>query len=85
MELNYGGPGELVTPDTGFALSLGSRIQIIERIRGAIHDLASDPQRVLSMGIAARKRVSTHFTWDVKARKVIDVYEWVSGKGAMPS
>jgi glycosyltransferase involved in cell wall biosynthesis len=36
------------------------------------------------MGLRARERVLKHFTWDAKARQMLDIYRWVYGEGAKP-
>ena len=40
--VNYGGPGESVTPSTGFAIPLGTRAEIIQRLRQSLAELVSD-------------------------------------------
>ncbi len=80
--MDYGGPGELVTPRTGVALPMGPRAEIVERLRAALRDLAERPGDVAAMGERARRRVFHHFTWDAKARQVLEVYRWVLGERA---
>ncbi|MCX5662982.1 MAG: glycosyltransferase family 4 protein [Planctomycetota bacterium] len=80
--VNYGGPGELVTPQTGYALPLGTRQQIIASFRETLGHLARDPSGIRAMGERGRRDVFDRFTWDAKARQVLDVYDWVLGKRA---
>jgi len=77
--LDYGGPGELVSPTTGFAVPIGSREEIVARFRAVIGGLAEDPSVLGPMRAAARRRVLEYFTWDMKARQVYEVYRWVLG------
>lgn len=74
--VNYAGPGELVTEDTGFRIPMGSRQDIIRRLREILGDLAGCTDRIRGMGDRARQRVFEHFTWDVKAQQVATVYDW---------
>jgi glycosyltransferase involved in cell wall biosynthesis len=75
--VDYGGPGELVTPDSGVLVELGTRAQIIERFRAALADLAADPRQIDARSAAAFRRAHEQFTWSAKARQVVDVYDWV--------
>jgi glycosyltransferase involved in cell wall biosynthesis len=78
--VGYGGPGELVTPTTGIALPLGTRTEIVERLRRALAELAADRERVRTLGEHARQRIQEHFTWEAKAAQVLEVYRWVLGR-----
>lgn len=80
--VDYGGPGELVTPETGFAIPIGTRAQIILRLREVLERLAGDPGMIRPMGERARARVLEGFTWEAKARQVLQVYDWVLGRRA---
>jgi glycosyltransferase involved in cell wall biosynthesis len=78
--VDYGGPGELVTESTGVKLPLGSRTQIVERLREAISDKVADPSRIDRLRAAARQRVFDQFTWPIKANQVVKVYESILNK-----
>lgn len=82
--LDYGGPGELVTPKTGVAIAMGTREEIIGRVREALGALASDPVRVERMSRLGRQRAFGQFTWDAKASMVREVYKWVLGERDKP-
>lgn len=78
--VDYGGPGELVTPDTGYAIPIGRREEIVARLRAVLERLAADPGSIRPMGERARARVLDLFTWDAKARQVLEVYRWALGE-----
>lgn len=78
----YGGPGELVTPDTGMLVPIGSREEIVKGFRAALTQLAQAPGSIRPMGERARERVIKHFTWEAKAKQVVEVYRWVLGQRA---
>jgi glycosyltransferase involved in cell wall biosynthesis len=82
--IDYGGPGELVTPATGFALPLGPRTQIVRDLRSVLERLAVDPSVIRPMGARARDRVLRGFTWPAKAAQVREVYRWVLGRRDKP-
>jgi glycosyltransferase involved in cell wall biosynthesis len=76
---DYGGPGELVSPRTGFALRMGPRAALVPQLRDALERLASDPSAIRPMGERARARVMRSFTWSAKAAQLMEVYRWVLG------
>ncbi len=75
--VDYAGPAELVTDDTGFRVPLGPRASLVSRFREILSDLAATPGRVQAVGERARRRVQRSFTWDVKARQIVEIYRWV--------
>jgi glycosyltransferase involved in cell wall biosynthesis len=78
--MNYGGLGELVTEKTGFLLPMGTREQIIERLRSLLTHLCDHPQEIDAKSPAALRRAHEQFTWPAKARQVVQVYDWVLGR-----
>ncbi len=82
--VDYGGPGEIVTPSTGVALPMGSRGDIIAAMRAALERLIADPAGIRAMGVRGRERVMRSFTWDVKAKQVLEVYRWALGERDKP-
>ncbi|WP_201773070.1 glycosyltransferase family 4 protein [Gemmatirosa kalamazoonensis] len=82
--VNYGGPGELVSERTGYALPIGRRAEIVARLRATLDELVADPERIRPMGRRARERVFHHFTWDAKATQTVEVYRWVLGQREKP-
>jgi glycosyltransferase involved in cell wall biosynthesis len=81
---DYGGPGELVSPTTGFAVPMGTRDEIVSRFRGVFERLIADPAMIRPMGRRARERVLRSFTWSAKAAQVAEVYRWVLNRRDKP-
>src|SRR5262249_34858853 len=52
--VDYGGPGELTTHDTGIKVPLGSRADIVRGLRAALERIAADPYRLRDLSIRAR-------------------------------
>jgi glycosyltransferase involved in cell wall biosynthesis len=75
--VDYGGPGELVTDQTGWLLPIGSREQIVGGLRALLTELAADPARIDAKSKTAFARARTQFTWQAKAAQVVEVYKWV--------
>ncbi len=82
LVVDYAGPGELVTPASGYKVPLGSRAQIVAGMRAELARLARDPQGVQATGARARDRVAALFTWPRKAAQLAEVYDWVLGRRA---
>ena len=82
--VRYGGPVELVTPECGFGLPMGSRSEIVASLRAVLEKLVLDPSGIRAMGERARERVFRSFTWDAKASQMIEVYRWVLGQRDRP-
>src|SRR4029079_9571685 len=69
--MNYGGLGELVTPKTGFMIPMGTRAQIVERLRSLLTHLCEHPEEIDVKPDAALRRAHEQFTWPAKARQVV--------------
>jgi glycosyltransferase involved in cell wall biosynthesis len=80
LVVDYAGPGELVTPETGFKVPVGSRAEIVTAFRAQLCLLAEERQALAGIGEAARERVRRLFTWQAKAEQVREIYRWVLGQ-----
>ena len=78
--VDYAGPAELLTDQTGYKVPLGDRDTIIGCFRAALTRLADDPAAVAETGQRARRAIARDFTWAAKARQVAEVYDWVLGR-----
>ncbi len=78
--VDYAGPAELVTPDTGWTVPLGDRAAIIDAMQAALDRLEQDRSALARAGHAAQERVARHFTWSRKAAQISEVYDWVLGQ-----
>jgi glycosyltransferase involved in cell wall biosynthesis len=75
--VDYGGPAELVTQRTGYRVPIASRRQIIDAYRQLLSDLAANPGQIDARSQAAMERARRQFTWDAKAQRVLQIYQWV--------
>lgn len=82
--MDYGGPGEIVSPATGFTVPMGSREHNVAGVREVLERLVADPSVIRPMGDRARARILKHFTWEAKAAQVLEVYRWVMGERGQP-
>lgn len=77
LVVNYGGPSELVTQETGFRIDIGPRAKIVRELGEAMEAVAADPASLLPKIANGRRCVSAHFTWEAKARQVVGIYHKV--------
>jgi glycosyltransferase involved in cell wall biosynthesis len=78
--VDYAGPSELVSDDMGYKIPIGSRIEIIEALRGVLEKITDNPAVLADMASKGRFAVNYFFTWEVKALQVLQIYDWVTGK-----
>lgn len=77
MVVDYAGPSELVTPETGYKVPMGDRPAVVNGLRERLFHCANHPEELAEMGNRARQRALSSFTWAVKAQQVGAVYDWV--------
>jgi glycosyltransferase involved in cell wall biosynthesis len=78
--VDYAGPRELVTADTGFTVPMGNRGEVIAGFREILGRLCGEPASLRLIGERARERAMRLFTWPQKAAQTVQVYEWVLGR-----
>ncbi len=72
--VDYGGPGEIISPSTGIRLPIVAKDELIANLRVAMEQLATNHSLCRSMGEAAADRVRTEFVWSAKAEKIVKMY-----------
>lgn len=82
--VDYAGPGELVDDTVGYKVPVGPRTEIIPAFGAVLETIIADPSVLSAKSDAARMRVRRHYTWDAKAGKVRQVYDWVLGATETP-
>jgi glycosyltransferase involved in cell wall biosynthesis len=75
--VDYAGPGELVSDDTGLKVPCGTRTQIIDGFRKTLTELTDDPDQLRPKAQAAQARIRSHFLWSCKAQQIRNVYDWI--------
>jgi glycogen synthase len=75
--VKYGGPGELVTDETGYCLEIGSRDQIVSALGQTLEEIAANPTALFQKIDAGHQRVYCQFTWAAKANETFKVYSSV--------
>jgi len=82
LVLDYAGPAELVTAETGYKVPMGDRQAVVNGLRAQLMHCVDHGEEVATMGDRARERVASLFTWAAKAEQVGAVYDWVQRKRA---
>lgn len=72
--VDYAGPGELVTPETGFKVPLGTRAAIVSGFQQVLARLVDVRAEVHERSDKARLYIQQEFVWSAKARKVVELY-----------
>lgn len=78
--VDYAGPAELLTPDTGWTVPLGDRAAIVAGFGAALDRLEVDRAALARAGQAGLDRVAARFTWDRKAAQISEIYDWILGE-----
>jgi len=73
--VDYGGPAELVNAHSGILLPLLPRVELVTRLRQAMEELVTDPVRCRKLGQNAARQVRDNFLWDVKAARLVEIYQ----------
>lgn len=81
---DYGAPGALIDDSRGRKVAIADRAKMIEDFADKALDLVRDRAALDRMTQAAGDYASTYFTWDNKAKKTIDIYNWVLDGGERP-
>ena len=74
--VDYGGPGEIVTPQTGFAIPMGGRATILSAITKRLNGIAAGEHDIAAMSRFGVERVATLYFWSEKAKQIRSVYDW---------
>jgi glycosyltransferase involved in cell wall biosynthesis len=80
--VNYGGPGEIVTEDTGFRLPIGPRETLIKEAASLMSEIASGRRNLARLARSGMERVGALYTWEQKALQLSAVYDWVTASRA---
>jgi glycosyltransferase involved in cell wall biosynthesis len=81
---DYGGPAELVSPQTGIKISFTDRKSLVDGLKQAIGLLTKTPSLIDALGAAARLKVLQELTWDAKTQKICSIYETVLNSSLQP-
>lgn len=72
--VDYAGPGELVTEETGFKIPIGTRSDIVGGFREILSHLAHHRTKILKCSLKARAHIQNEFIWSAKAKTIASLY-----------
>ena len=72
--LDLGGPGVIVTKETGVKIAAISPEQTVADLTKALKELSDNPQLIKKMGEAAKQRIQENFEWEKKGNQLADLY-----------
>ncbi|HEX6495295.1 MAG TPA: glycosyltransferase family 4 protein [Acidobacteriaceae bacterium] len=73
----WGGPADYLDNDTGFLIPPESHDAMIAGFADAMQRLIDEPELAARMGAAAREKLLSHFTWQMKIDLILEVYKSV--------
>ncbi len=82
VAVDYGGPGTLLADGRGVLVPMGSLAEITERFRCELEALVGNPEKIRRLGDDANAHAVKYYSWDAKALKTLEVYDWVLGRQA---
>lgn len=74
IAINHHGVGEIVTDETGVLIDPVSYESVKQGFLRAIEQYAQNPYLMEKHGIAGRKRLETHYSWENNAKVLQDIY-----------
>ena len=71
----WGGPLDYLDANCGILVPPSGREALIGGLAAAMAQLAANPQQRRAMGLRGREKVVRDFDWEVKADRILDLYE----------
>jgi glycosyltransferase involved in cell wall biosynthesis len=76
--LDLGGPATQVTSETGIKVAAENPDQAVRDLAGAMICLANNTNLRINMGEAGKKLVQETYSWKVRGKQLIEIYEGVT-------
>jgi glycosyltransferase involved in cell wall biosynthesis len=73
--LDLGGPGVLVTDQTGFKIPATNPQTAVAELAEAMRQLAQQPDRLQVMGQAGQQHIDAHYNWDNRKLLLQQIYQ----------
>ena len=82
---DFGGPGDIVTPEVGYKVPLTNEHDMTERVARTLKRLDEDRDHLQLLSRQGVAYAHEHLTWDGKARTVSAILYWATGRGPKPA
>lgn len=80
--LDYGGPAEIVTSDTGFIVPIESSEQVIKDLEKTFRYIVQHAQDMKKVSERAKQRIREHYTWESRSKALYEIYKYVLGESS---
>src|SRR5262249_35116842 len=81
---DFGGPGDVVTPDVGYKIPMFNENDMILKLESVLKQLAEDRKHLDDLPQRGMAYAREHLTWDAKALVMTDILLWATGRGSKP-
>lgn len=81
---DFGGPGDVVTPEIGYKIPLTNADDMILTVESALRNLAEDRNHLATLRERGMAYVRNNLTYDARARVITKVLLWATGRGPKP-
>lgn len=75
--VDYGGPATLIGDDRGIKVPMANFDNLVTSFQNALEKLVVAPDLVKRLGLAAHDHAMRHYSWETKAKKMLEIYHWV--------
>lgn len=82
--IDFGGPGDIVLPETGYKVSLTNEDDVVEQIEAILTKLVNDRALIQRLQQRAITYARESLTWSAKAQRTTRVLHWVLRRGPKP-
>jgi glycosyltransferase involved in cell wall biosynthesis len=82
---DFGGPGDLITPDIGFKLAVSTEAEMASAIQDVLQHLVENPSRLEALRHRGMAYARENLTYDARARVITDVLLWAMGRRTKPT
>jgi glycosyltransferase involved in cell wall biosynthesis len=83
--MQYGGPSDLVEEGCGISLALKNESDTVQDLKRVLEELVENPDRIRQLGVAARVKAASTYTWEKKTELLAAVMNYTMGAGSRPS
>ena len=81
---DFGGPGDIVTPDVGYRIAVTNENDMVAEIEKVLLNLAERSDHLAGLQQRGRRYALEQLSWDGKALIMTQVLLWATGQGPKP-
>ena len=82
--LDYGGPGDIVSPDVGYKVPPTSEEDVVTAMGKILGELAADRELLYRLREQGMRYARARLTWEAKAQSTTQVLNWALRRGPKP-